>query len=283
MAALAGNEPPTNPALDRSPVATRGPAASASVLSRGRKDAKRRLALTGICLLASAIAFLAGRKLPPPEYFVAAVSTPSGLTVLGDRDVVADRTDRTTPLEHVFELHNPTSRPIHVKEVRCGCACMASHLEAQEFPPGTTLRLTVTVRTFDAYRSKYREAIVVKTDAGELELWICGRLPLPDRVIFRPVVFHLEPVPDSSVVVRTAFFRVPKQCCRDLAAEQVEWNGSRQASIGLAEQAPTELYREFTLTFSVPDGLAHSVTGKLSLETGCRAVQIEVNPLPRKF
>jgi hypothetical protein len=219
---------------------------------------------------------------PPPQYFLASAKTPSGLTVAGDREVVVDRTDRTTPLVHVFQLHNPTSRPIQIKEVRCGCACMASKLDALDIPSDGTQLLTITIRAFDAYRSNYRENIVVKTSAGDLELWISGHLPLPDRVLFRPSIIQFDSLSDASAIERSIFIRVPKTCCGELSANSIEWCGSARPAMRLDEQAPSELYREFTLTISLPAHTAESATGRLLLNTGCGVVQVEVKPLPGK-
>ena len=252
---------------------------------------KRALVIVLICCIAAGLsrtaALLAVRSRAEFSTSVA------GLEVRGGKDVTVDRADRVTPLEHVFELHNPTKQVIRVLDVCCGCACMASELETKELQPGGSVPLRVSIRTFDAYRARYRETIRVVTDTEELVLSIAGNLPLPETVMYRPKMLYLNGFgSDENIdnglgsdenIERTVVIRIPKHRCHELTTDQICWMGEPQLGFRLVEQESSELYRDFILTVTVPKRAAQSVSGTITLDTGSGIAEIQVHTSSRKM
>lgn len=231
-----------------------------------------------LCTLAGAAGYWAAHVLPRAE---SQASNSAGLMVEGPSDVVIDRADRVTPLEYVFKLHNPTTESIVVKDVRCGCTCMASELPSRNIPPGSTVPLKVVVRGFPGFKATYRERIVVEANSGSLELSIGGKLPLPEHSVYRPDVLYMDVNKGDSRVEREVALRVPKQYCAALSEQQIKWTGSQAVSIRLVEDAPSEMYREFRLLVQVAADQAHTASGEIELDSGCGPVRVSVRPATR--
>lgn len=232
------------------------------------KPAKPRIAwsyvLLGCLALASAgyNAFLIVRR-----------GIPRGLEVVGPAKVSADRTDRTTPFDHVFPLRNPTSHPIKIRHVSTSCTCTTGDLaDSQIIEPGQTVPFRMRVNSFDSYAAGFAEMATVETDDGRLDVWMTGTLPVGREVLYRPKTLSLAPDADGHWSERTVMIRVPKACAIEPRATVAGLPG---ADILVTEGPSTDGYREFTIRLR-PSRLR--VKGRkvaiLRIETGCEPLEI---------
>jgi hypothetical protein len=108
---------------------------------------------------------------------------------------------------------------------------MASDLESQEIAPGATVSLKITIRAFDAYAAAYRQSIQVIANTGQIDLSIGGKLPAPEKVVFRPTVLYMDPTSGIPTVEREVVIRVPKQCSTNISSQDVNWDGDQRVKI----------------------------------------------------
>lgn len=138
------------------------------------------------------------------------------VVVLGNSVIESDRTDRTTPAEAAFTLQNtgPTDVAIHGAESSCSCSVVA--LDRERLRPGETMVVRLKVTSFDAQSPRYSQAVRIRTDAGNVNLEIRGRLPESRKVLYRPVELVLRKARDRAEWLdnsREVVIRVPSHCC----------------------------------------------------------------------
>ncbi len=208
-------------------------------------------------------------------------TTSTGLVVAGDVNAQINPPNRSSPIDHVFQLTNPTSQSIVIKDVQTSCSCVTTKLQNYEIPPGGSVQLAVHMQFPDAYKPTFREPVQVITDAGDIELSILGRLPLPDSVRYRPTDLYLDPVPGSRVVEREVFLRIPKQCARQLSTSDLIWSGGAGVDFTLSELKASELYNEYSIRLVVSAERAKTVEGEIKLDSGCGSVSIKVHRAAR--
>jgi len=202
-----------------------------------------------------------------------------GLIVVGGNVATINPPNRQDPVEHTFALKNPTNVPIKIDAVACSCSCVSSKLNTYLVEPGQQVDVTLSVLV-GAYKPDYREVVQVETSAGDLELIITGRLPLPQEPLYRPTDVYINPLPGLPTIEREVFLRVPKHCSRELKREDISWTGASFVEIDLTELSATDLYREYRLRLTLPSNRSKEAKGRLALDSGCGGIVVTVHPEP---
>jgi hypothetical protein len=203
------------------------------------------------------------------------------LRIDGPTRVAINHPDRAIPLEYTFNLVNPTSEPITIEQVICGCSCTVSTPSEKVIRPGGRGQLHVKIKSFDSFLATFEERIWVDTDRNRLELWITGTLPQPTKVLVRPMSIHVDSREHAGVVRRTIQMRIPQQFAKPLDDSCIELVDCKGVLANIHRKEPTELYQEFEIRMELRLPEARGVNGSLRVDAPGGKLEIPVRVVER--
>lgn len=236
-----------------------------------------RHVLLGLFVFGASLALWFGAKLCA-KHLIDDGPWPQGLTVVGGPTAELRHDSRTVPLEHEFRLVNSSATPIEIVGVETGCSCVTTSATAGTVGPGEEFPLRIKLTAFPMDLAEERRTVRVLTSRPEpLVLELRVRLPLPERVMYRPEAVYFYPLPGEQRVTRTVGLRIPKHRGRALTPADVVKVDCGSVAVELTAMPATDMYLEYRLTV-VKDAAAVLPAGAcIRVNTGSETVTIPLH------